>query len=123
MPQKFGGEAPKQQISETTHKILFACNIMFPLAAGVFVYLYTKDLENPEKQPSMALTILDDVAIDLVLLVQLISGVILVRSVVRIRDFFKSKDEVDQLDTKGLFYHAISFTLYLFVVSAYFVAW
>jgi len=44
--------------------------------------------------------------------IQVISGVILLRSVKKIRDFFNTREDEDCIDTTSLRIHAIAFLFY-----------
>lgn len=49
----------------------------------------------------------------MVALLQVVSGFVLVRSLLKIRSFFKDKDAADSIDIRALLRHAAAFGLYL----------
>ena len=55
-------------------------------------------------------------------IVQIVTGVFLVWSVFKIRAFFKSRNDVECIDTRSLMYHAVSFVLYLATTILYYTA-
>jgi hypothetical protein len=58
---------------------------------------------------------------DLIGLCQIVSGVILLKSVVKIRRFFREHNGDDSLDTAAMCRHASCFTLYLLSATAYYL--
>jgi hypothetical protein len=60
------------------------------------------------------------VSFDLIGLCQVISGVILVQSVIQIRKFFKDRNDESYIDTASLCRHATCFGLYLLFVVIYY---
>jgi len=97
--------------------LLFWLNITVPIVADTLFYFY---LMNPDKTKVVAWS---DVFMEMMAVIQIITGVILVKSVLRIRAFFKSRNDEDCIETRSLMQHAVSFILYLLTIIFYFSAW
>jgi hypothetical protein len=65
-------------------------------------------------------SILFDIFLDLTGLLQWISGVILIRSVFKIRSFFKDHHEIVSLNVKRMTLHASAFIIYIVASISYF---
>ena len=104
-------------------KVLFWLNILLPLLAGVTVYFFDEAKFVEDKKVPMQIIVLDAVTIELMGLVQVVTGIILVWGVYKIHAFFKTRNDEDCLDTANLVYHAGSFVLYLLATILYYVAY
>lgn len=122
IPQTFAGQAPKEEGCRAGMKVLFWLNILIPLCWGVTLYFFINaDLNGKEAQKPVI--ILNGVATELMGLVQIVTGIILVRSVFKIRSFFKARNDEDCIDTTSLVQHAVSFVLYTATLILYYTAW
>ena len=96
-----------------------ASNVLSGLAYGyslVPFYAIIYGLESQENLTSFLL-VYKTSATFWVRICELLSGYILIRGILRIRNYFKEQDADDFIDTKMLLRHALSFSLYLIGTS------
>ena len=106
-------------------KVLFWLNVLLPLLSGVTVYFVNEDkfVTDKTKEVPTQIIVLNAITIELIGLVQVVTGIILVWGVYKIHAFFKTRNDEDCLDTANLVYHAGSFVLYLLATILYYVAY
>lgn len=105
------------------YNILLALNILAPtieMAVGIplNVALFTGS-----GQPALSITIAAIVFPTFSQLMQVISGIVLISSVVKIRRFYFEKNIEQQLNTGKLLLHASAFGLYLISIVIYYASW
>jgi hypothetical protein len=102
--------------------VLYVLNVICPLL-GLLIYLVYWDTLF---FGSGTLTLLQEVALNFVInsigVLQIISGVFLISSVFTIREFFKSKDASEVINTSNMILHAGAFGLYLLADVVYYIA-
>lgn len=113
---------------ETSHHekvkywVLLSLNIIAPVLMGVAAITLRTTVFIKEEKPSTFLSIFNAVAYDTAGALQTYSGVVLVRSVLSIRNFFRDKGKEDFINTGMLVRHALAFGLYLFITIIFFLA-
>lgn len=114
-------EDPPTRCRENTYSISLALNIIAPIIQGVGVgFLRYKGLVLNEQPPSWVAQLLTGSYIVSGIMMT-ISGVILIVSVIKIRNYFKSKGCEDYINTGMLLRHALSFGLYLLGTIIFYV--
>ena len=89
VPQTFAAvEEPKKEGCQIAMKVLFWLNIFLPLSLATCIYFVRSELDE-NGGPKNDILILNAVMAGLTGLVQIVTGVILVGSVFKIRAFFK----------------------------------
>lgn len=122
--RKSNKSAEKQKCRKIIHWILIVCNVGFPILASLFVFIFGIEvLKNHFHQAGHWVLVMITITSSLVGLVQMISGIILVQFVLKIRAFFKSRNEMDCINSRALLRHAIAFGLFLLTDIAYYVMW
>lgn len=117
------------------YKVILALNYITPILSGVFDILYylkaINDVENSSAAISnnrftyveQGLRISLCAVVSSVGVLQCISGVILIRSVFSIRNFFKTHDADEVIDTRQLVLHSSAFGIYLIAQVIYYGSW
>lgn len=100
------------------YSILITLNILFPLLECMFLVPFNKQALVYDKQANIWLTIAVACVCISTGVLQMITGVILVGSVFKIRAFFKLKKREGFVNMKILVFHSLTFILFL--VSAFF---
>lgn len=122
MPVMFDGKDAKRQseCSKDVNRVLWFLNIVCGPLKG-FATFWQRNIEwHKLDQPNsfQATTIV--LMFDVDGFCEIVSGIILLSSVIKIRRFFRERDS-SQMDTSALCRHASCYVLYLFAVVAYFV--
>jgi hypothetical protein len=122
IPCKLEGKpvAPLTSWDKFAYWALLAANIIFPLSFAVVVFLFRRDTFVKEITPSSTFTIAMDTCTQLTGVFQIVSGVILIKSVWGIRSYFKQKGAMNYINTSMLLTHAAAFCLYLVSAIGYF---
>ena len=105
------------------YKILLALNILAPtmeMAVGIPLNIA---LFTGSGQPAPSIAIAAIVFPTFSQLMQVISGTVLISSVVKIRRFYFEKNIEQQLNTGKLLLHASAFGLYLISIVIYYASW
>lgn len=90
---------------------LLLTNFVSPVVAAVFYYFVLRGIFNPNYQATGFEVAAFEISCAIVTLAATVSGWILVRSVYRIRAFYKSRGQVESMDTKRTVVHATAFGL------------
>lgn len=94
--------------------VVLAGNILFPIVEAFSIISFnTAVLIQKEPYGPIGLTVAIDISSDGVGMMQIISGVMLVRSVQTIRTYFKERNDEDYINTSMLMRHAFAFGLFL----------
>jgi hypothetical protein len=116
-------EKPRTTTAKVIHWVLLTLNILAPLLYGwaVIDYDRTKHVLN---QPTTDFqTWFCNITAYTSGTLEIVSGIILVRSILKVRDFFRQVGAENYINTKILLRHASAFGLYLLTSTAYFVTW
>jgi hypothetical protein len=106
---------------QTAYKCLFYLNIALPVSNAVVEYFVFKyDFQNGSI--SLTLNTINAIVALLMNALLIISGVILVHTVLAIRRFYKQRNAVNALATGALVRHASAFALFLLAVFVFSVA-
>lgn len=96
------------------YKVLLVLNYLVPVCFEVFLYFFNEAVfVRGETKVPFALELVLSVLVFGVYLLQIISGTILTKSVLSIRNFYRLRDEEELLDTKMVVLHAFAFGTYL----------
>jgi hypothetical protein len=106
-----------EEVETTCNKVnywlLFLNNVISALAYGYSLIPYYRDKYVLFKEPKLGFVIYRIVATFWVRICSIISGYILVVSVLRVKNFFKERNAEDFINTPMLLRHGIAFGLYL----------
>lgn len=99
--------------SKIVYWSLFCLNIFFPLFQGFTVVFYNATIHIKQVDPTVFGLLFFNLSINGTDLLQVISGVILVKSIIKIRAFYVRTNNTQSLNIKVLQIHATSYILYL----------
>jgi hypothetical protein len=99
---------------------LLSVNIIAPVTYGWAVVNLRYDVNVLHHQESRSLKWIEGTASILTGVFQIVSGLILVSTVISIRRFFRKKNETEFINTGMLWRHALTFGLYLLGAIGYF---
>jgi hypothetical protein len=102
--------------------VLVVINTVSPVLQGIVIFIFRTRLLITHKPISKTLSLVIATSFDLVGLSQLISGVLLVASVLKIRAFFKRQQAEHFINVGMLVRHAACFGLFLITTIGYFGA-
>jgi hypothetical protein len=113
-------ETPQSDCSRWTGKILMALNVIAPIAQGTSCY-FLRETQFVEKQkPPQWLPLFVTSSYAFVGMLLVVSGIILIKSVIKIRSFFKAQNASEYIDVPMLIRHSVSFGLYLVTIVCFF---
>lgn len=100
-----------------TYWFLFVSNISIPIVSGIFDIVYYMNPSNAGLQWTFTLLV------DVVGILQIISGIILTVAVLAIRKFLIDNDHSEVINVQQMLIHAGAFSLYLVAEAAYYGTW
>jgi predicted membrane protein len=106
-----------------TYKTLLILNIVGPVIEMAVSIPLNIALFTDFKDPSLAIEISTIVSSTFSESLQIVSGVVLVNSVLKIKRFYRDKDMEDRLNTRTLLVHSTAFILYLISTILQMVLW
>ena len=99
--------------------VLMALNFIMPaLEAAVLIPFNNQLLIQGRDPPSPFIDVSAAVVSDAIGLLQIISGVVAVRAIMKIRTFFKENKSIDSVDANIMVLHMAAFTIYLVATAA-----
>lgn len=114
---------PDQKKSSCTYWTFLVLNVVFPACEGVaYIWLWTTLYINNKKESDGLEIYFFNASVIGTGVLEIISGVLLIQSVGKIRAFFKERDAEDLIDTKVLLLHASAFGIYLVSVLVFYSA-
>lgn len=103
-------------------KALMVLNVLFPIVLPIPMIRYSLVVLDPQSTEKI---VWDEIAYEVAFLgvgiLQIVSGIILVQGIVKVRLFFVNKGAEDSMDTKNHIIHSLSFILYLLAGCVYYV--
>jgi len=94
------------------YHFLLACNVIAPMLQAASAY-GIRSVTLHGKQPEKWLSLFTTISFEATGAVQVISGIILVKGVWKIKTFFKENNAEDFLDISTLWRHALTFGIFL----------
>lgn len=121
-----GKQVPEEQRESRRRnfRLVLALNILATFAELLFdiplnIALFSTTTESPS-----AFVLYGAIITPTVMTVFLVvSGVVLIRSILKIRNFYRDSGTESQLNTRALLFHAVAFGLYMIGVVLYAIAW
>jgi hypothetical protein len=108
------------QTERTVYWVMLALNVISgPLKCYSYNVIFRDGLDAPKDKTDLDV----QASFYLVIICQLISGVMLVYSVTKIRNFFRDKGAEHFVDTEGLKRHSYCFILYLAAMAVYYTVY
>lgn len=80
----------KQKCLKCSHYFLFFCNIFFPVLNSIFVFIFALQVLKDHRKAGDTMLVFITITSSLVGIIQVVSRIILIQFVLRIRAFFKS---------------------------------
>lgn len=105
-----------------TYRIILALNWLCPTASGVAAYLLRTAIFIDKEKPSVLLSLFNSIVYDASGVLQIISGVILVRAIFSIKNFVKDRKAERFINTRMLVMHSYSFILYLVTTCIFYAS-
>lgn len=102
---------------------MYWLNVFFPILSGVVDICFYYSAVNNAGDPSTLWIIAFAVFVDIVGILQLLSGVILTKAVFSIRRFLIDNDHSDMINLKQMLIHSGAFLLYIVAEIAYYGTW
>ena len=111
----FGVHQKKEQV---VFWVVLALNFIFPvLEAALLIPFNIQILVQGKETPSPFVDASTVIVSDAIGLVQIASGVVAMRAIMKIRRFFKEKESVESVDSNMMILHLAAFAIYLLATT------
>lgn len=98
-------------------------NVIFPILSGIYYAIYENELIINMNVAPLGKTIIVNILVDIVGILQINSGVVLIWSVLSVRSFFKENEAAAVINPSQMMIHAGAFGIYLIGIIVFYGTW